>query len=206
MKIQDLNEKEKTLVTIALGAISVGALCFFSACSHNKLNQRVWLDSSTHKDHPPNWVSEGKLRWQEKGKVYIRSKNGVRGDERVNGCFDLAHMDAKEALITSISDEVKGQIQEAGQSLNENAELLLTKTRTSEFSGKISGLSPVEEYFERYSINDVERVDCFVLSEISEKDFAATRRAIIDKVVAADPRLKEAMTKNQLKFLGDKAE
>jgi hypothetical protein len=30
--------------------------------------------------------------------------------------------------------------------------------------------------------------------------------AIIDKVVAADPRLKEAMTKNQLKFLGDKAE
>jgi hypothetical protein len=75
MKIQDLNEKEKTLVTIALGAISVGALCFFSACSHNKLNQRVWLDSSTHKDHPPNWVSEGKLRWQEKGKVYIRSKN-----------------------------------------------------------------------------------------------------------------------------------
>ena len=175
-----------------------------AACSSNQKvhddYKRVFLDSTTHEDRPPAWVTNGKLAWEEGGKTHFLSNHTIRGDERVTACFDLANMDARESLLREISDDIKGSVDQAETSISENAEVIAGKVRTAEFQGKISGLRHAEEYMERYRIGDTERIDCHVLSEVSQADYLKTKRSVIDKLVETDPRLKEAITKKQVNF------
>jgi hypothetical protein len=171
------------------------------SCSSTPPGQkRVWLDSSTHKDSAPGWVDGLKIIWEESGKVMIRSTQTVRGDERVNGCYDLAKLDAKEAILTELASEVRGSLDNAQQSINENAEVVLGKVRTGEYQGRITGLRHSEQYFERYRIGDVERVDCHVLSEMSRQDYDKVKRSVLDQLQKVDAKLREAITKKQINF------
>ena len=175
-------------------------MALISACSTLVMEKRRFLDSTTHEDSAPSWVTAGKTAWEEKGKVLLKASHSIRGDERVNGCFDLAHLDAKEALLTEIADDVKGSIDNAQQSINENAESILGKVRTNEFSGRITGLRFTEQYFERYRIGETERVDCHVLSEIKESDYNRVKNLVVNKIAEVDPRIKEAISKKQIDF------
>ena len=182
--------KKILLLTVAL----------LSACSSLITDQRRFLDSSTHEDSPPKFVREGRTSWEESGKIMLKASHTIRGDERVNGCFDLTHLNAKEALLSEIADEVKGSIDNAQQSISENAESILGKVRTSEFSGKITGLRFTEQYFERYRIGDIERIDCHSLSEISNLDYNRVKNLVVNKIAEVDPRIKEAISKKQIDF------
>lgn len=166
--------------------------------------QRVWLDSSTHKDNAPSWAKDLKMIWEDGGKVYIRSSQTVRGDERVNGCYDLAKLDAKETILTELASEVRGSLDNAQQSINENAEVVLGKVRTGEFQGRVTGLRHDQQYFERYRMGDVERVDCHVLSQMAREDYDRVKRSVLDQMQKVDARLREAITQKQIGFF-DKA-
>jgi hypothetical protein len=174
-----------------------------SACSSLVPQGRRFLDSSTREDSPPGWVRETKMTWERAGKVFLHSFHSIRGDERVNGCFDLARLDNKEALLSEIADEVKGSIDNAQQSISENAEEVLGKVRSAEFSGRITGLRFTDQYYERYLIGETERVDCHVLSEIKETDYNRIKREVVDKIAEVDPRLKEAISKKQIDFFSN---
>ncbi len=162
--------------------------------------KRVWLDSSTHSESSPSWVAGTKIIWEESGKVLIRSTQTVRGDERVNGCYDLAKLDAKEAILTELASEVRGSLDNAQQSINENAEVVLGKVRSGEFSGRITGLRHSEQYFERYRIGDVERVDCHVLSEMSRQEYDKVKTSVLNQLQKVDADLRKAITKKQINF------
>jgi hypothetical protein len=174
-----------------------------AGCSSMVTNERrQFVDSTTHSDAAPDWVKTTKVAWEQNGKMLLRSSYTVNGTDRLNGCFDLARMDSKEALLSEIANDVKGSLDNAQQSISENAELVLGKVRSGEFSGRITGLRFTEQYFERYRIGEVERVDCHVLGEIKDSDYNQIKRSVVQGIAAVDPRLKEAISRKQIEFFG----
>lgn len=185
---------------VRLDKIIVVGFLLMGCASVKDLQQRRFLDSTTHADNPPTWVTETKVAWEEKEKILIRSTYSVKGNERVNGCYDLAKLDSKENLLSEISNDVRGTLDNAQQSISEDAEVILGKVRSGEFSGRISGLRFTDQYFERYTVGQTERVDCHTLSELKLSDYNRLKRMIVDRVAEVDPKLKEAITKKQIDF------
>lgn len=184
------------------------AFLFLSACSSTG-PKRVTIDSSGDK---PKWVEDNKTTWTDGDTVFFKSKNTVRGDQRENGCRDLASMDNREELLKGMASELKTAIDNAQTDISENAELVLGKVRSGKWEGRIVGLRDDQSWFERYQIRDdstaekTERIDCYILSKISKHDYAETKRAVVNKIVAVDPRLKEAITQKQIRFFSEKAQ
>jgi hypothetical protein len=165
-------------------------------------NSRVVLDKSPTK---PTWVDSSKISWSENGKIFFKSSHTIRGNERIDGCYSLAQLDAKENLLSEISNDVKGTLDNAQENISEDAEAILGKVRSGEYAGKIQGLKFAEQYFERYKIEENERIECFLLSEITTADYSKTKKSVINKVLAADPRIKEAITKKHVNFFSSPA-
>ena len=161
---------------------------------------RIFLDSSTHKDEPPSWVQSTKLVSKDNGIFVIKTESSVLGSERVNGCFDLARLDTAEHVMSEIANDIKGSIDNAQQSISENAEIILGKVRSSEYRGRLTGLRFTDQYFERYTIADNERINCYLRAELDQADYNRAKRSVVDGVVASDPRLKEAITRKQIDF------
>ncbi|NBW98107.1 hypothetical protein EBR03_00905 [bacterium] len=191
-----MKEIKKSLISILTLSLS--------ACSSLKVPQRVFLDSTLKKDSPPEWVNQVKVSWEDKDKVFMRSSYTARGNERVAGCFDLARLDAKEKVLSEVNNDVRGSLDNAQQSISENAEAVLGKVRTASFEGKVRGLRFSEEYFERYLIGETERLNCHVLGEMKLSDYNDLKRAVVDELSRVDARLKEAITKKQIDFFESK--
>ncbi len=172
-----------------------GILALFVACASTP--KKVVIDSSPVR---PTWMDTNKIAWDDGARVFLKSNHTVKGNERLNGCYDLARLDAKENLLSEIANDVRGRIDNAQQSISENAEVILGKVRSGQFEGQISGLRFSEQYFERYRIQDTERIDCYLLAEITLSDFNRTKQAVVNKVAEADPRLKEAIARQQIDF------
>jgi len=152
----------------------------------------------------PAWANSTKIAWEESGQVFFRVEYTIRGDERVNGCYQLARLEGKETLLREISEELRGQIDNAQQSISENAEIILNQSRSSEFNGRVNGLRYSEQYHERYKIDGTERVDCFLLGSIKKNDYETLRRAVVLKLVEVDPGLRQALLKRQVGFFEPK--
>ena len=163
---------------------------------------KIILDQSS--EDKPDWVKSSKISWQEKKELYFKATYTIRSHERVNGCIDLAKLDAKEDLISAIDNEIKGAIDNAQESINVNSEIIMGKVRSSNFQGSIRGLHFIESFWERYQMgNDEEAITCHVLSRVNEKDYIKMKRAIINKVVSIEPRIREAITKKQINFFDE---
>ncbi len=175
---------------------SVGVLGL-NACSSGGEIKKVVIDESEQK---PAWVGNSRTAWEESGKIYLKSSQQIRGNERLSGCYDLARMNAKTLLISEIQESIKGVLDTNEASLSENAEIVLSKSRSSEFSAAVAGVRFSAEYFARYRIDDEERIDCHVLSEISKQDHTRLKRMVLSKVVEADPKVKEQIQKKHLDF------
>lgn len=161
---------------------------------------RVFLDSTTHNDSPPDWVKSLKSSWEKDKQIFVKVTHTIRGDERVNACYDLVAMDAKERILSELANEVRGSLDTAVDSISEDAEVVLGKVRSGEFSGRITGLRINEQYFERYLIADTERVDCHILAQISASDYNTLKRQVVHQVAKADPRIREAIANKQAQF------
>lgn len=181
-------------------------MLFLSSCSSLKIPERVFLDSSLRKDSPPDWVNDSKVAWEKNERVFLKSSFTARGNERVGGCFDLARLDAKEKLLSEIKNEVKGSLDNAQQSISENAEAVLGKVRTASFEGNVRGLRFSEEYFERYLIGENERLNCHVLAEITLSDYNHLKQEVLNQLVQVDPKVREAITEKQINFFAPKTE
>ena len=95
-------------------------LLLLASCSSTRIQSKVILDQST--PNRPNWTTSSKIAWESKGMIFLKATHTVQGNERANGCIDLAKLDAKEALISEIQNEVRGSLDNAQQSISENAE------------------------------------------------------------------------------------
>lgn len=174
-----------------------------TGCGGAKVKRDV-IDASGDE---PRWAKASKQSWMDEdgGKVYVRARHEVRGDQRVDACFDLVRLDARENLLSEIATDVRGRIDNAQQSISENAEVVLSKARSSEFKGRVVGFKFPEQYFERYRLPgdsgaSVERIECFVLAEISRDDYNRIKREVVEQIVEVDPRIKEAIARKQIDF------
>lgn len=175
----------------------IGGALAITACSSNPKKNVV---EAGNQENRPTWATGSKITWTEGDQVYFRSQYTIRGDERVNGCYQLARIDANTTLLREIAEDIRGQIDSAQQSISENAETILNQSVTSDFSGRVSGLRFLEQYHERYIASSTERVDCYVFSAIKKADYEAIRRSVVHKITEADPGLKAALNKKQIDF------
>ncbi len=170
---------------------------FLSACA---TEQRTLIENGNLKK--PEWVESSKISWTEGDQVYFRSQYTIRSDERLNGCFQLAKLETKESLLREISEDLRGQIDSAQQGISESTELILSQVRSSEYSGKVTGMKFIEQYHERYVSSGVERSDCYILAGIRKTDYDQIKRRVLYKIVEADPDLKRAIKDRAVQFFG----
>ncbi len=163
-------------------------------------SKKVVADSSGSR---PNWADTTRITWSEGDQIFFKQEYSVRGDERLNGCYQLAKLEAKESLVREIAEELKGQIDNAQQSLSESAELILSQVRSSEYGGKVTGMRFLEQYHERGTVSGTERLDCFVLAAVKKSDYEQIKRQILFKVSEADPDVKRAIKERSVKFFTD---
>lgn len=177
-----------------------GVLIGISGCA-GMTQQRVFLDSSNHNDSPPSWVQSNKISWEDGDKHKFKIEQTVRGNERVNGCYDLARLNGHEAVLTEMAIDIRGKIDNANTSISEDAEIMLDKIRQGQFEGRVTGLKFREQYFERTKVAESERVSCYLLGEMSHSDYLKLQRSIVDKVAAIDPEIRKAIRSSQLDFI-----
>lgn len=169
--------------------------------------KKVVIDESHNR---PSWVDDDRLSWEKDGRVWFKTKQTVRGDQRLNGCYVLASNDNRETMLRSMMDGLRGETNEAQDTINENGEIVLGKVRANEWSGRIYGFSDNEHYFQRIQIRDeltktiTERIDCYVLSSIGEGDYARTKSEVVNQMAAIDPRVKEAIVNKEANFFKPK--
>jgi len=175
-------------------------------CSSTSVTKKFIIDSSLNK---PDWVDKNSMYWSTDDGHYYKSMITIRGDQRLNGGYIIASNENRERLIRDISDRLKGKFQEVIMNLSENAEYLLNKARSGEFEGTIYGMRDMEQYFERYElVNEetkerIQKIDCYLLSFISNHDYAKTEQVFASQIIEVDPRIKEAMTQGMIKFFDE---
>jgi hypothetical protein len=168
--------------------------------------QRTVIDSATQLKGAPQWVSSTKSSWNSNGGVELKGTYSVRGNERINACYEMAKIEAKKALITEFSEDLKGILDTGTQGMSEDMEMAFSQAMSSSFEGTVQGLRVKEQYYERYLVSTNERLDCFVLAEIVQGDYNNMKRKIMYKMAEVNPKIKEALINKQLQFFKPKEE
>lgn len=178
-----------------------------SACSSNgiKKSYRQVVDSSSRGADAPAWVQDSKLGWEESGSYFIKGFSSARGNERLNSCYELSKLEAKKALLSEVKENVKGILDTSIQSSSEDQEQLFSQAMSTAIEGQLRGLRFKEQYFERYIVEEHERIDCHVLSAIPLKDFTDLKRRVLYQMADADPRIKEALLLKQRDFFKEES-
>jgi len=145
----------------------------------------------------PDWVDRLETQYEDNQNLYLRSEYTLRGDQRINSCYDLAKLDGAQQLINQISQELKGEYFNVSSSSSENEIEALTKAVRSRFEGELRGLRLLRQYFERYEIKGVERITCYVEHSIEKKNLTTLQRRARD--IAQEVR--DELTKRQVKFV-----
>lgn len=182
--------------------LAVLVLMGFTSCAGTGV-KKVVIDESNHE---PSWVSNERLSWEDDGRLFFKAHQTVRGDQRLNGCYAIASHDNREALIRRQVESMSGQTNEAQADISENAEMILGKVRSGEWSGKLYGFRDDGYFFQRVQIRDemaktvTERIECYTLSSISNADYDKSRMEILNKIVHIDQRVKDAITQKETDF------
>jgi hypothetical protein len=188
----------KTKIVVIFMSVLFLANC--SSTSSLSGPTRKVIDSSARGEEAPKWVNTSKLSWEEGNAFYFKGFTSFRGNERVSSCFEVSKLEAKKNLLSEIKESIKSILDISTQSASEDQEQLYSQAVSSTLEGEIRGLRFMEQYFERYLIEDRERVDCFVMGAIEGKDYQDLKRRVLHKLEAADPRIKEALMKKQTDF------
>ncbi|MGZ3769333.1 MAG: hypothetical protein ACXVCP_08395 [Bdellovibrio sp.] len=200
-------KNKNNLVIGAIFSIIAGGL---AGCSSRNVKEefqrKIVLDNALSGEKLPQWTRDGKVSWEDGKEHFIRAQYTIRGDQRVNACYDLAKMELKENLITEISSEIKGEINAATEGVAESADPGFNKSFRQSMDATIRGLRIKEQLFERYVINDTERVDCFVLAMIPHGEYQNLKNNILTKMASTSPEIAEALKKRQVKFFASENE
>lgn len=190
----------KTLLVILSAA---PALFSCSSSSPVKPEKQV-LDTASASNGAPAWVQDSKTSWIADGGIHrFKSFYSIRGEERISACYSLAKLNVQEDITSEIWADFRALIGHATQGLSESAEDVFHQSRQKETKGVIRGLRFTEAYHQRYLVNGVERIDCFVLSELAESDYRQLRANILNPVVQADPALKKAVQEKHIQLFQD---
>lgn len=187
---------------IVLAAILMLGLQVMLGCASNqKAGQgRVILENSMKGEDLPKWVSDPKTNWEQESQLYFKSNYTVAGNQRVNGCWDLAKLEMKESLLSELAQDIKGEINLANEGISEGLDPLITKSIRTNIEGQVRGLKTQEQVFERYTINQIERVDCYVMGSMSKGDYAVLKNSVLKNLASVSAEVAAAVRKRQKEF------
>ena len=124
----------------------------------------------------------------------------MRGDQRINACYDLARLGLFETILAEVRSELKAANDLASEGTSENEDALLTKSLSENLGGTLRGVKIRSRAFERYEINQVERIDCHVLSEMSERDYQKIKNEVVKAKTSVADAVSEAVREKQKEF------
>ncbi|MBN8542371.1 MAG: hypothetical protein J0L82_18415 [Deltaproteobacteria bacterium] len=183
------------VVGISLTMVS----CTTSGKKSDSSAEKHVIETSFRKE--PEWLRDTRMNWEDGEYQMFRSSYSVGGHQRVNGCVDLAKSESKEALITEIANDIRGEIVRATSGIEEAGDEGLTKTWVEKFKGDTRGLRFVESAYERAIVNNVERVECFVLGRIKNSDYAQIKTRILAGAARTDSRVRKLLEDRQANVL-----
>ena len=186
----------------------VSSMLVSFGCATNSVSPktRVVLDNSNRGGSLPEWATSSKVSWDEGNLFMFKASFTVNGNQRVNGCYDLARFEVKEKLLSEIKEDIKGEINLASEGISDGVDPLLTKSMSSTINGNIKALRFQDEAFERYLVNDVERVDCFVKARLEKSEYLKLRQAVLNNLISVSPGVADAIRKKQKKFFDESDE
>jgi hypothetical protein len=203
MKMKTKTKIKHKVVTLGfLGLTLVLAACA-SGPKGSKQPGRVVLDNSAHGGVLPEWVNSGSVGWEQGDSIFLKSIYTVGGNQRVNGCYDLAKLEMKESLLSELSQDIKGELNLASEGISEGLDPLVTKSIRTNIEGTIKGLRVREQLFERYVVADVERVECFVQAAMSKVDYNKLKNSVLKQMSSVSDDVAAALRKRQKSFFGD---
>ena len=164
------------------------------------------IETSYRRDQEPAWMRDARMSWDDADQHMIRATYTISARQRISGCIDLAKAEVKEALISEIANEIKGEIVRASQGLDEAEDEGLSKTMIEKFQGDTRGLRFVETAFERSIVNDTEHVECFVLGRIKNSDYAQIKNRILANTVRTEPRIRKILEDRQVRMLSSETD
>ena len=147
----------------------------------------------------PSWVQDTKTSWTSDGNVHkFKAFHSIKGDERLTACYELAKLNAQEQITSEIWMDFKAAVSHSAQGISESTEDLFIQSRNMETRGNLRGLRFSEAFHQRYLVNGVERVDCFVLGELTDSDYRQMRAHILKPILQADQMLRKAIEEKHI--------
>lgn len=189
------------------GIVFLGCILGITACGSRPFSSskqgRLVLDNSARGGELPAWVSSGQVGWEQGDSMYFKSTYTVGSGQRVNGCYDLAKLDLKESLLSELSQDIKGELNLGSEGISEGLDPLVTKSIRTNIEGTVRGLKVREQYFERYVVSDVERVDCYVQALMTKTDYNKLKNSVLKQMASVSDDVAAAMRKRQHNFFND---
>jgi hypothetical protein len=197
MEVQ-MKTKNLLLVISLIPAIPIFIGCATTGAGRSGDPSKKLIQTSYREGEEPTWVRDSRISWEEGENRVFKSSYVVPGNRRVNGCFDLARAETKEHLLTEIASDVRGEFVRASQGLDEAIDENTTKTWVEKFSGETRGLRFVGQVYERFLVNENEKVECFVIAQIAKADYQALRSRVYNNAVRTNERVRKALEDRQV--------
>lgn len=205
-KIEKLFKGKQTQIkkgfesTFILSLLGIALLPACASTPNTSQLQRAVIDNSARGGEMPRWIGESKVSWEEDNRIYFKALFSVKGSQRLNGCFDLVRLEQSETVLENIKHEIKGEIALANEGIAEEADPLITKSISKSFNGTIKGLRAVEQAYERYLVNNAERIDCYLLSSMSKQDYNALKNNAFEQLISVNDEVARVVRKRQSDF------
>ncbi len=195
----------KGILMKALGIqFCLATLAGCSTMTNQAAKQRTVIDNSMRGAQLPAWVYGAESAWEEGDRYNFRSNYTINANQRINGCYDLAKLELTESLLSELRQDILGEVSLANEGISESMDPLITKSIRKAIVGNVKGLRIKSQVYERYLVNDVERVDCFVRGEMSRSDYTSLRQSVSRDVASVSDEVGMVVRKRQADFFRDK--
>lgn len=186
--------------------LSILLLNFYSCASAPEGQKLVVLERSTKGNDLPTWTSNSEMSWNNNDEIQLKGQYTLKGNQRVNACYDLAKGDARENLVSEMSVNFQSEINSYTQGISADENIELNKMFISQAKNKITGLRVSESAFERVLVNSEERINCFVLFSISKKSYQENMANAKSEVSKVNSEIIEKMKSRGLDFFSIETE
>ena len=180
--------------------MSLGILILNGCANMVPASMTKMIVDKSYSNHRPDWMDNQKESWEENDSIYFKTTYTIRGDQRMNVCYDLARLSVHETVLAEIKSDIRAENNLASEGLSENEDQMITKSLTESLKGTISGLNIQSKMFERYVINSTERIDCSILTSIKKSDYAKVKRNSAQVVLSVRAKVADAVREKQQRF------
>lgn len=164
------------------------------------VSEKITLEKSTGKNDLPDWTEKPQNSWSMDDTYFFKSSYSVRGDQRVNACYDLAKAEARENILTEFKSFFSSEINGYTQGLNETDAQELNKMFVTSVKSHLYGLKLSESVHERYIIQNSEKIQCHVLLTMNKESLLKNIQTALSNGTKINGEVAKQMKDRAVKF------